>query len=159
MEFFKANTKIDFMGQRKWAAVFSLIVFTLSITSLIIFHLNLGLDFTGGAQIQVAYPHSVEISQVRASLTKAGFNNAVVQLYGTTKDVMIKLQLKNNVAQKELAKRQRDLTAKVLTALKGAKFEGAQMIGPEVGQALVTNGILAIICLFVGYYGLFSPAI
>ena len=53
MEFFRTQTNIDFMGQRKWAALFSLTLFVASIASFFIYGLNLGLDFTGGTQIEV----------------------------------------------------------------------------------------------------------
>ena len=55
MEFFKTNTKIDFMSQRKGAALFSCILFVLSMGILMVHGLRMGLDFTGGIELQLHY--------------------------------------------------------------------------------------------------------
>ncbi len=138
MEFFKANTKIDFMRQRKWAALFSSIVFIASIVSFSINGLNLGLDFTGGTEIQVSYMQAPSSDNVRQELNKAGFGDAIVQTYGTAKNLMIKLKPRDKVSQDKL-------TNNVLKALPGAKLQAVEYIGPEVGKTLVTDGILAIL--------------
>ena len=138
MEFFKTTTKIDFMRQRKWAAIFSITLFILSIGSLLFHSLNLGLDFTGGVQVQVHYSQPANLLQIRQELNKAGFGKAVVQSYGTSRDIMVTLKPQPGVTQQQLSEQ-------ILTALQGAKLQQAQYIGPEVGQALVTSGILAII--------------
>jgi preprotein translocase subunit SecF len=138
VEFFKTNTKIDFMRQRKWAAIFSITLFVLSIGSLLFHGLNLGLDFTGGTQIQIHYQQPANLLQIRQQLNKAGFKNPIVQAYGTSQDVIIKLQPQDKVAEKEISKR-------VTDALPQAEIQQVEFIGPEVGKALVTNGILAVI--------------
>jgi preprotein translocase subunit SecF len=138
MEFFKTNTQIDFMGQRKWAALFSAILFIASIASLIINHLNLGLDFTGGTQAEVTYSQPADLNQIREQLNHAGFGTAVVQAYGTSYDVLIRLAPRKDVTQEQLK-------SSLLQALPGAHLQQVEYIGPQVGQALVTNGILAII--------------
>lgn len=138
MEFFKVNTKIDFMRQRKWAAVFSVALFVFSISSLLIRGLNLGLDFTGGTRLQFHYSESADFQKIRHELDKSGFSGAIVQAYGTSKDVMVKLKPHGQISQKEL-------TTKVSAALHGSTLQKTEFIGPEVGKTLVTNGILAII--------------
>jgi preprotein translocase subunit SecF len=138
MEFFKTNTKIDFMSQRKWAAVFSIALFVFSVSSLLIRGLNLGLDFTGGTQMQFTYEQPVNFQKIRDQLDKSGFNGAIVQAYGTSKDVMIKLKPHEKISSKEL-------TNQVSAALQGGKLQKTEFIGPEVGKTLVTNGILAVV--------------
>jgi preprotein translocase subunit SecF len=138
MEFFKVNTKIDFMRQRKWAAIFSMVLFAASITSLFVNGLNLGLDFTGGTQIQVSFDQPANFQEIRQELNKAGFGDAIVQAYGTSHDVMVKLQARGNATQQQL-------TEQVLQSLQGAKLQQVTYIGAEVGKTLVTNGILAVI--------------
>jgi preprotein translocase subunit SecF len=138
MEFFKTNTRIDFMGQRKWAALFSAILFIASITSLIINHLNLGLDFTGGTQIEVTYAQQADLNKIREQLAQAGFGTAVVQAYGNSRDVLIRLAPRKDYTQEQLK-------SAVLHVLPDAQLQQIEYIGPQVGQALVTNGILAII--------------
>lgn len=139
MEFFKTNTKIDFMSQRKWAAVFSIILFVFSIGSLLVRGLNFGLDFTGGTQIQYSFDQPANFQQIRDELDKAGFSGAFVQAYGSSKDVIVKLKSSANDKNS-----QQTLTDQVSNALQGAKLQQISFIGPEVGKTLVTNGILAI---------------
>ena len=84
MEFFNPDSKIDFMGARKWTALLSVLIFVLSITALGMNGLKWGLDFTGGTQIEVSYPHSVDLSTIRQSLSNIGFKEAQVVSYGTS---------------------------------------------------------------------------
>lgn len=143
MEFFTHKTKIDFMAQRKWAFLFSAILFIFSIGSLIFNGLNLGLDFTGGTQIEVSYAATPDFNLIRQQLSDAGLEDAVAQAYGSSKTVMIKLKTKKDLDQKQL-------TSKVLHALIGAQLQRVDVIGPQIGKELITNGILAIIVSLLG---------
>jgi preprotein translocase subunit SecF len=147
MEFFKQNTKIDFMAQRKWAAILSAILFTLSIVSLLMNGLNWGLDFTGGTQIQLSFPTAVDVGQVRDSLQKAGFNEAVAISYGTSKDVLVSLAPKKDVSAEE---NKEALVGQILQVLPDAKVEQVDFIGPQVGKELATKGALAIVIALLG---------
>src|SRR6185437_16599326 len=91
MEFFKQNTRIDFMAHAKGAAVLSTILFILSILSLAIYGLNMGLDFTGGTQIQMSFNQEANLNQIRDNLQKGGFVEAEVKNYGTSRDVLVTL--------------------------------------------------------------------
>ena len=137
MEFFKANTKIPFMKQRKWAAIFSVIIFLASIAALISNGLNLGLDFTGGTQIEVSFPAPVEASFIRSAIDKQGFPEAVVQAYNI-REYSIRIGIHNDLSQ-ELIKQ------KVKESLPNVTISAVNFIGPQVGKTLMTNGILAII--------------
>ena len=142
MEFFKSNTNINFMRQRKWAAIFSICLFVFSIGSLLVNGLNLGLDFTGGTEIHVSFTKAPKAQEIRSELNKAGYANAVVQTYGSQNNLMIKLQTQNKISQEKLVNN-------VLNALPGATLQSSQYIGPEVGESLVTDGILAIVVSFL----------
>jgi len=143
MEFFKSNTKIGFMRQRKAAAIFSILIFIVSILALSTKGLTLGLDFTGGTQVQVSYQQAVNPSMVRKQLNQAGFSQAVVQAY-TPKTLSIKVAPRDDMSQEQLK-------AKLLSTLPGASFAGnLEYIGPQVGKTLLTNGILAIIVSLIG---------
>lgn len=137
MEFFTHRTKIDFMAQRKWAFIFSMVLIIFSLGSLIFNGLNLGLDFTGGMQIEVRYATAPDFNKIREQLKHAGVD-AIVQAYGSSRDVMIKLKLRKDLTQQEA-------TEKVLKTLVGAKLQRAEVIGAQVGKRLVTDGILAIV--------------
>lgn len=137
MEFFKTNTKIDFMGQRWKAAIFSAVLFLASIISLAVHGLNFGLDFTGGTQIEVSYPNSADLNRIRSELDAAGFNQAVVQAYGTSHDVVIRIPPSGESEQV--------LKDKLMKVLVGAHLQQMEYIGPQVGKTLFTNGLLAIL--------------
>ncbi len=138
MELFNPNSKIDFMGARKWAALFSGLIFVLSIGALIIYGLQWGLDFTGGTQIEVSYSKPIDLTEIRNSLYNVGFKEAQVVSYGTSKDVLISIAPRANHDQALLVDQ-------VMKALPGAIKQRVDFVGPQVGQELATKGILAIV--------------
>ena len=137
------------MSQRKWAAIFSIILFLLSIGSLAIHGLKWGLDFTGGTQIQLSFPLEADLAQIRSTLETAGFKEAVVMSYGTSKDVLVTLVpkdqavLSNNQAETEAVNQ-------VTTALKEAKVDQVNYIGPQVGREMMSKSVLAILFALLG---------
>ncbi len=149
MEFFKHNTSINFMAQRKWAAILSITLFVLSLGALAVNGLNWGLDFTGGTQVQVSYSEAADLTKVHDDLEKAGFKDAVVVSYGTSKDVLISLVPKNGQAMLD-DKAQADLVKQVMAALPDAKMEQVNYIGPQVGQEMASKGVLAIVVALLG---------
>jgi preprotein translocase subunit SecF len=138
MEFFNPNSKIDFMGARKWTALFSVFIFLISIAGLLYKGLIWGLDFTGGTQIQIAYPEAANITDIRARLYQTGFKEAQVVSYGTSKDVLISIAPRTDLNQNVLVDQ-------VMNALPGAIKQQVDFVGPQVGQELATKGALAII--------------
>jgi preprotein translocase subunit SecF len=143
MEFFSHKTTIDFMAQRKWAFSFSLMLLIFSVGSLIVNKLNLGMDFTGGVQVEVSYAAPADFNLIREQLGKAGLEDAIAQAYGSSKDVMVKLKSQKDLTQKQLAD-------KVLNALTGSQLQRINEIGASVGDELLTNGILAVIVALLG---------
>lgn len=139
MEFFNPNSKIDFMGARKWTAALSILIFIISIGALIMNGLVWGLDFTGGTQIQVTFPNDADLPQIRDNLAKNGFKDAEVISYGNSQDVLIST---SSAADNE----QTELVDKVMHALPaGAVKQGVDFVGPQVGKELATKGSLAIL--------------
>jgi len=150
MEFFKHNTNIDFMAQRKWAAILSVILFSLSLLSLAVHGLKWGLDFTGGTQIQLSYPQAANLNDIRINLEKAGFPEAVVISYGTSKDVLVSLTPKGQHPEMMDEKAQAVMVNQVLAALPGAKMDQVNYIGPQVGKEMASKGLLAIVIALLG---------
>lgn len=148
MELFR-QTNIDFMRLRLPALVVSTLVNLIGILSLIFQGLNLGLDLTGGAVVEVGYKDPVELSQVRSDLVEGGFHGATVQHFGSARDVMIRLPPTGEADSATLGDR-------VFAAL--AKSAGAgqvdlrrvEYVGPQVGQELVERGGLAILYSLIG---------
>ncbi len=138
MELFNPNSTIDFMGVRRWTAVFSILIFLISISALIVNGLKWGLDFTGGTQIEVSYQDAANLQAIRNSLYKVGFNEAQVVSYGTSKDVLISLAPHQDLDENGLVDR-------VMTALPTATKQRVDFVGPQVGAELATKGTLAIV--------------
>lgn len=138
MEFFNPNSNIDFMGARKWTALFSVFIFIISIAGLVSKGLIWGLDFTGGTQIQVSYASAADITDMRNRLYQSGFKEAQVVSYGTSRDVLISIAPRSDLNQNVLVEQ-------VMNALPGAVKQQVDFVGPQVGQELATKGALAII--------------
>lgn len=141
MEFFKQNTKIQFMRQRKWAALFSILIFAASIIALITQGLTLGLDFTGGMQVSVTFAQPPDVDQIRARLAKAGFKQAIVQPFSRT-ELSVRLAPHKKWTSEQL---QQQLSA----AMPGATLGSSEFIGPQVSKTLLTNGVLAVLVALI----------
>lgn len=140
MELFNPNSAIDFMGIRRWTALFSILICLFSIFALGFKGLQWGLDFTGGTQIEVSYDQAADLNAIRDNLQTAGFKEAQVMTYGSSKQVMISIgpHAKNmGVAER------------VMQALPGAHKERVDIVGPQVGQELATKGALAVLVSFI----------
>ena len=99
MEFFKQNTKSDFMAQRKWSALISIVLFSVSIISFSDAWFKLGLILPGGTQSSIKFSTEANLNQIRDNLQKAGFPEATVISYGTSKDVLVSLVPKRRIKQ------------------------------------------------------------
>lgn len=147
MEFFKPNTTINFYKLRTFAAVLSVIIFIASITSFCLNRLNLGLDFTGGTQIQLSYAQAADLNEIRLQLDKIGFKDAQVQSFGNSKTILVTLGINETKSQpneneKEIQER---IKAQLLHALPGSQFNSATFIGAKVSSELAYKGILAVV--------------
>ncbi|MGR9115493.1 MAG: protein translocase subunit SecF [Gammaproteobacteria bacterium] len=140
--------EIDFLGKRKWAFVFSGFLLIVSIVSLAAQGLLMGIDFTGGTLVEVGYQRSADLSELRGALAEGGFDDATVQHFGTTKDVLIRLKPQEGVSSAELSNR-------VLAAINKKTAESADLrrvefVGPQVGDELAEDGGLAMLYSMFG---------
>jgi preprotein translocase subunit SecF len=151
MEFLKKRPNIDFMGHRRIAYVVSGLMILLSIVSLATRGLNFGLDFTGGTLIEVSFPAAADIDLVRSNLGDAGLGDAVVQTFGEPKDIVVR------VPPRGVEESSAELSTVVLQALQHG-VEGdvvmrrVEFVGPQVGEELAEQGILAVIYAFIGIF-------
>jgi len=150
MQLFTGPLNIDFLKLRKVMFVFSLILLTVSIGSLTTRFLNLGLDFTGGTLIEVGYEETADLTVIRQDLATAGFDGAIVQYFGSSRDVTVRLApiagLKND-----------EIGNKVLEALastdQSVQMRRIEFVGPSVGEELTEQGglamLVALICIMI----------
>ena len=100
---FLKNLKIDFMGRRREAMICSAALILISVVAVALRGLNFGLDFTGGTLVEVGYQEAVELTPVRKSLVDAGFDDAMVQHFGTSRDVLVRLAPKEEIDSAKLS--------------------------------------------------------
>lgn len=147
MDFFKIESKINFMGPRKPLMAFSALVIVACLVLVFTRGLNWGIDFTGGLLIEVGYPEAVELGGVRDTLAEQGHDNAIVQHFGTARDVLIRL------APDETGN-EADLSNVLLDALRadspGVEMRRVEFVGPQVGDELTEQGGLAMLFALIG---------
>lgn len=147
MQLLKDNFSFDFMGKRKLALMLSLILIAVSVAAIAMRGLNLGIDFTGGTLVEVGYTDSVELESVRQALTDGGYGDAIVQHFGTTKDVLIRLPVADNDDDKA------KLSNNVLDSLAATgapEMRRVEFVGPQVGDELRDKGGLAMLYALLG---------
>lgn len=149
MEFFK-KTNINFLGIRKWTALFSGVLVILSLVCIFTKGLNWGLDFTGGYAVQVNYAKAPNLDTIRSRLASSGLKHVNVITFGTTKDVMIRLAPQNIELDHKVLHNQRQQQAALKDKIKGLLSDKAQImsvtyVGAEVGAELAQSGVLAML--------------
>jgi preprotein translocase subunit SecF len=147
IELFKFRKSIPFMRYGRVTTFISLLTFLLAVWALAGKGLNLGVDFTGGSVLEVAYPDTVEIEQVRQAVKKTGFAEVSVQRYGSSRSVLIQFPNKTQLTGSQVSER-------VMAALKadntGAELKRLDYVGPQVGGELYANGALALLVVCMG---------
>ena len=140
MEFFKANTKIDFMSQRTTAIVFSIVLFVGSVIVTAVKGINLGLDFTGGTQLELKDHSAINIPAVRETMEHNDFTGIVIQSYGSSDRILVRIPASNTLSSHSALLKQ-----KIQTLFPNISIEKIEYIGPQVGKALMVNGIMALL--------------
>ena len=145
MQFIKPGTHIDFMGMRKIAFIFSLILILASIVSLIIHNgLNYGIDFAGGTLVQVKFPQKVDVSDIRKGLGGIGLKDVSVQGFGEQEEHEYLIRTSSDADALG-----NQLSDSVSKGLKGATslepdIRRVEMVGPQVGNDLKEKALLAV---------------
>lgn len=125
---------IDFMGQRKTALVFSIVMVVSSILSLAVNGLQFGLDFTGGLQIELKFEQAADLPLIRSSLTDTGVEDATVVFFGSDKDIKITTQ----------QNRESLIRALLASSIDGLTNDGVQLqtVTPRKDDRLPEGGII-----------------
>lgn len=143
----KADLSINFMRWSKPAFICSMLMIAASFATLSTKWLNWGLDFTGGTLIEVGFEQPANLPMIRESLEANGFGDAVVQTFGTARDVMVRLRPRDDVKGELLG-------TQILDAIKAGTGETVEMrriefVGPNVGDELTEAGGLAILASLI----------
>jgi len=146
MEFFKKKTSFRFMGLRRQWYVVSIALILASVLLLAFRGLNFGIDFTGGVVLELSLPQAADLEKIRGALEEAGFGDAVVQSFGTSRDVLVRVLPEEGMDVNAVS-------AKVLTALQTyeptSELRRTEVVGAQVGKELAEKGALAALFAFL----------
>ena len=151
MQILKLKETVAFMSYRKIAAVFSILLMIGATVSLFTNKINFGLDFTGGTLIEVGFEQAADLGQIRNIMDNNGYDDAVVQLYGSSRDVVIRLGQREDVKAEMLGNQVLD----ILVNGTGQKVDmrRIEFVGASVGDELTEQGglamLTALICILV----------
>ncbi len=143
MQLFSKLPTIQFMKLKKKALIISGVLLVICLTAIVGRGLNLGIDFTGGTLIEVGYQSSADLNKVRSELGANGFGDAVVQHFGTVKDVLVRIAPREGISNVELS-------TQMLSILKNTSDDPVEMrriefVGPQIGDELVEKGGMAML--------------
>jgi len=148
MELFRIKKDIPFMNHALVFNIISLITFLLAVFFLFHRGLHLSVEFTGGTVMEVAYTEAPQLEPLRDALGKAGYNDAQVQAFGSSRDIMIRVP--NRSAENSNAVSVRVMNT--LATVQGPKAElrRVEFVGPQVGEELATDGAMALLVVILG---------
>jgi preprotein translocase subunit SecF len=153
MRLVKSNVNIDFMGKRKLAIGLSTLAVIVALVALPTFGLNFGLDFTGGTEVEVRFSEAPEIADVRESLAGAGMDDATVQNFGSSTDLLVRIPPHEGEGESEAAAQAEEVIAALQQDFPaGVEQRSSGYVGPQVGEELTEQGILAVIYALIGIF-------
>ena len=142
--------EFNFMGSRKITSIISVLLIIFSIISLSYHGLNLGIDFTGGTLVEVGYPETVDLDSVRQSFSNSDFSNAVIQYFGSAKEILIRIPPKQGLNSADISSRVLEL---ISADNSNAKMRRVEFVGPQVGEELREDGglamLYALLCIMI----------
>jgi preprotein translocase subunit SecF len=175
MEFFRIHRDIPFM---RHALVFNIISFATFIAAVFFLFsrgLHLSIEFTGGTVVEVAYQQPADIGKVRGTVEALGYGEVQVQNFGSARDVLIRLPLREGVKQAEVVSRvygalckaeQGQVQTTTVTTDKGESvtretcqatgtaepvhLSRSEFVGPQVGKELAQDGAKALAFVIIG---------
>ena len=147
MEWFRLKRDIPFMSYGKLTTFISLATFILSVFFLFQKGLNFSVEFTGGTVMEVEYHQGADVNRVRESLDGLQIGEVQVQALGTNKHIMIRLPNREGITSAQLSNQAMEILRKDDASVQMRQVE---FIGPQVGEELVSNGLLALGMVIVG---------
>ena len=151
MQILRLKDTVNFMSYRKVAMIFSILLMLASIASIAVNKLNFGLDFTGGIKVEVGFEQAADLTKMRQVLDANGFDDAVVQLFGTSRDVVIRMAERPDVKAELLGDQILDILKQGMGV--HVDMRRIEFVGASVGDELAEQGglamLTALICILV----------
>jgi preprotein translocase subunit SecF len=147
MEFFRIKRDIPFMRHALVFNAISAITFIAAVFFLFHKGLHLSIEFTGGTVMELHYSHPADVEAIRKSVEGMGFADSQVQSFGTAQDVLVRLPTQKGMNSGQVSQ-------KVMDGLKaqdaGADLRRVEFVGPQVGDELTHDGLMALGMVVVG---------
>jgi len=143
MQLLSKMPNFKFMQLKQKAMIASGVVMLICLIAIFARGLNLGIDFTGGTLIEVGYQESADLNKVRSVLEKEGFDDAIVQHFGTSRDVLVRIAPREGLSSAEIS-------SKMLASLKATsdtpiEMRRVEFVGPQIGDELIEKGGMAML--------------
>lgn len=154
MELFRIKNDIPFMRHAKIFNIISFLTFAAAVFFLSTKGLNLSVEFTGGVLVEARYSQPAELEKIREGLRATGIDEPQVQNFGTARDVLVRLAVKDlqsGVLGTEGKLNQQALTEQVLNlGCPNVQLMRVEFVGPQVGRELAENGVIALMVVIIG---------
>ena len=147
MELFRFKRDIPFMKYGKLTTFISLATFILAVVFLAVKGLNFSVEFTGGTVMEVEYAQAADVDKVRTDLDALNLGGVQVQTVNSDRHLMIRLPNKAGTTTAQLSNQTMDILKKSDASV---QLRQVEFIGPQVGDELVHNGLIALGMVVVG---------
>jgi preprotein translocase subunit SecF len=147
MEFFRIHRTIPFMRHALVLNTISLLTFLLAVFFIVTRGFHFSIEFTGGTVMEVNYAQAAPLEQVRNVVSRLGYSDFQVQHFGTSRDVMIRLPL---TASQTSASQSEAVFKALQAANPDVTLRRIEFVGPQVGQELLHNGLMALLFVVLG---------
>ena len=142
------NPSYNFIGNRRWAYVLSVVITLIGLTSLAVRGLHYDVDFTGGTLIQVQFERPPSVASIRAGLARVKLAESIIQQFGDPREFIVRSPLSGATSQ-ELAKRVEGALAEE-TSLGKFEIRRVEFVGPQVGRELQWQAVQAVLFGLIG---------
>ena len=131
---------INFLAQRKRFLALSALLIVVALSSILLRGMNFGLDFTGGLLVEAAYPAAASPDAVRRQLETAGHPGAVVQNFGSAREILVRLP-----PEATRPAVQNSVLAALRESGPAVEIRRVEVVGPQIGAELAEQGSLALL--------------
>ncbi|MDR7120262.1 protein translocase subunit SecF [Rheinheimera soli] len=148
MKFLDFKEPLNFMRFKSPAIIFSLLLVVGALFSIFTKGINFGLDFTGGIVVEAGFEQQADLPKIRTALAADGFPDAVVQYFGTSTEVMIRIAPRDDVDQAVVGEQ---IIASIQKVEEGEVTKRrVEVVGAAIGDELKDDGMLALLASFIG---------
>lgn len=147
MEFFRIHRTIPFMRHALLLNIISLLTFLAAVFFIATRGFHLSIEFTGGTVMEVHYTQTAPVGDIRTAIDSLGYQDFQVQNFGTSQDVMIRLPVRPG---EDTATQSRTVMSALQAQHPDVQLRRVEFVGPQVGQELLHNGLMALLFVVVG---------